>query len=82
MAEEQQAGIKFGPWIMRYAEPTAPRSTHEILVDYLFAKAAAGDWHGVRDAAVDLELLELRMKLENPPTVNIKIDGFGGGQDV
>jgi len=69
LAEEQQAGIKFGPWTMRDAEPTAPRSTHEILIDYLFAKAQQRDWHAVRDVSVDLELLELRMKLESPATI-------------
>ena len=73
MAEEQQAGIKFGPWTMQDAEPTAPRSTHEILVDYLFAKAQARDWHAVRDAAVDLELLELRMELEALPTTGTDV---------
>jgi hypothetical protein len=77
LAEEQQEGINFGPWIMRDAESNVPRSTHEILVDYLFAKAQQRDWHAVRDAAVDLELLELRMKLENTP-----VNGFGGGPDV
>lgn len=35
---------------------------HTILVAYLRAKMEAADWHGVRDAAVDIELLEVRMK--------------------
>jgi hypothetical protein len=83
MSDQPQDGApKFGPWILRDVEPERPRSTHEILVDYLFAKAQQRDWHAVRDAAVDLELLELRMKLENPPTVHVKVEGFGGGRDV
>lgn len=31
-----------------------------ILVAYLKAKLAERDWHGVRDAAADLEVLEAK----------------------
>lgn len=37
---------------MTYAEQ------HAALVQYLKVKAEQGDWHAVRDAAADLELLE------------------------
>lgn len=33
---------------------------HEALVQYLKAKVDQQDWHGVRDACVDLEILEAR----------------------
>jgi hypothetical protein len=33
---------------------------HAALQDYLKAKLTEGDWHGVRDAAADLEVLEAR----------------------
>lgn len=31
----------------------------------LMGKLTRLDWHGVRDACVDLELIELRMSLQN-----------------
>lgn len=34
---------------------------HRILREYLLAKAAVGDWHGVSDAANDLRVLEAGM---------------------
>lgn len=37
-----------------------PQDRYEILIDYLLMKADEGDWHGVRDAASDLELMEAR----------------------
>lgn len=36
----------------------SPPERHAALVQYLRAKLAEGDWHGVRDAAADLEVLE------------------------
>lgn len=31
-----------------------------VLIAYLLHKVQADDWHGVRDCAVDIELLEAR----------------------
>jgi len=36
---------------------------HAALVAYLKVKVEARDWHGVRDAAVDIEILEARALL-------------------
>lgn len=32
----------------------------KILIDYLMMKAYQQDWHGVRDACVDIEVLEAK----------------------
>lgn len=33
------------------------------LVQYLFMKASQEDWHGVRDACVDIEIIEVKMEI-------------------
>lgn len=38
----------------------------EIMIKYLFAKAHAGDWHGVSDAANDLRVIEAQMEAKKP----------------
>jgi hypothetical protein len=35
---------------------------HAALVAYLMAKVSIKDWHGVRDAAVDIEILEAQKR--------------------
>jgi hypothetical protein len=51
------------PWKWQSVAPT-PR---QVLIDYMLVKLHQGDWHAVRDAAVDLELLELRLSLDQSP---------------
>jgi hypothetical protein len=38
------------------------KEQHTALVEYLKAKVAVADWHGVSDAANDLRVLEERMQ--------------------
>lgn len=34
----------------------------KVLIEYLLAKVAVNDWHGVSDAANDLRVLEAQME--------------------
>lgn len=43
---------------MSYDHAMQPEDQHTILVEYLMAKVAVQDWHGVSDAANDLRVLE------------------------
>lgn len=43
-------------------QPVDYEQHHETLVDYLIAKIAIADWHGVSDAANDLRVLEAEQK--------------------
>lgn len=45
------------------------------LKEYLAAKVAAEDWHGVSDAANDLRVLEAKVELKCPSCKG----PFGGG---
>jgi hypothetical protein len=33
-----------------------------VLIEYLKVKLAQEDWHGVRDACVDIEMLEAKLR--------------------
>jgi hypothetical protein len=46
-----------------------PQEQHAALVTYLRAKLEQGDWHGVRDAAIDIEILETRMDCFRDTTI-------------
>lgn len=37
-----------------------PSQSRETLIAYLMLKVELADWHGVRDCAVDIEILEAR----------------------
>ena len=43
---------------------TSLSEEHKTLTDYLMVMIKNKDWHGVRDCAVDLEILETRMKYD------------------
>ena len=44
----------------RAAAEMTPRARQDALIAYLQVKLAERDWHGVRDAAADLEVLEAK----------------------
>jgi hypothetical protein len=45
-----------------------PIDARQILIDYLKMKVDQADWHGVRDAAVDIEIMEAkRAQLSDMP---------------
>ena len=35
---------------------------HQIMIGYLHMRVASRDWHGVRDAATDIEVIEGKMQ--------------------
>lgn len=39
---------------------TDPEQRKQIMLDYLLLMVELEDWHGVRDAAADLELMEAK----------------------
>ncbi len=39
------------------------KERRKVLIDYLKMKAEMEDWHGVRDACVDIELIDAQIKL-------------------
>lgn len=39
----------------------------DTLIEYLLHKVQVDDWHGVRDCAVDIELLEARHSARSSP---------------
>lgn len=45
-------------------------NTKQIMVDYLKLKVEQEDWHGVRDAAAELETLEKLTALKTKRDVN------------
>lgn len=43
--------------------PTEYERDHKIMVDYLLLQVRDGDWHGVRDAATDIEVMEAKQRV-------------------
>lgn len=44
-------------------DPAALRRQRATLVEYLAQRAACEDWHGVRDAAADLEVIDGKLSM-------------------
>lgn len=42
---------------------TVLRTQKQTLIEYLLVKLAQQDWHGIRDCAVDIELIEARIAI-------------------